>query len=105
MSKPKQYNNSDMEQRTTNRNCRSHVDNRTPFKGSHLSARYSSGVYVVYSYGWWPIYAYIEGQWYGHKEGYSHSTAVHKTHAYPSGNIIMLEGVEELRKMIDGNRD
>ena len=48
-----------------------------PFKASNLHAEWINGMYVIYSYGWYPILAYKPTLqiWYINEEGYSRSTA------------------------------
>ena len=85
--------------RISNINCRSCVDNLMPFKGSNLSGIKSS-IYVVYSYGWYPLWANINGTWYGHNSRYSVTTTKQRSQSRPSGDITMLKGVDDLRAML-----
>lgn len=82
-----------------NSKCRDFVDDCKEFKGSNLTGvKVNESLYVVYSYGHWPIYAKIKGQWYGHNQKYSVSTSKHQSQARPSCcNIHMLDNVEQLR--------
>lgn len=63
--------------RTSNSEGRQLVTNRIPFKGSNTHAEYvnSGKVYVVYSYNWYPIFVYKDGQWFENENRYSMSTA------------------------------
>ena len=63
--------------RTSNSEGRQLVTNRIPFKGSNTHAEYvnSGKVYVVYSYDWYPIFVYKDGQWFENENRYSMSTA------------------------------
>ena len=87
-----------------NRKCRGHVTRCEPFEGSHLAGiKMSATLYVVYSYGDWPIWACIDGKWYGHKSKYSNSTSIHTSNSEPNVNenkIVYLAGVDELRERI-----
>ena len=63
--------------RTSNSEGRQLVTNRIPFKGSNTHAEYvnSGKAYVVYSYDWYPIFVYKDGQWFENGNRYSMSTA------------------------------
>lgn len=88
--------------KTTNRKCREYINDCLPFEGNNLSGVViSENVYIVYSYGCWPIWANIHGQWYGHKEKYSRTTSCHTIASKPdSDDIIILESVDELKAKI-----
>lgn len=93
--------------RTTNTNCQQYVDKCQPFTGSNLTGvKVSNKLYIVYSYGHWPIWANIKGQWYGHNSKYSQTTSCHTTRSRPSidNNIITLKNVEELKMKIESAR-
>jgi hypothetical protein len=50
-----------------------------PFKGSNLQGYWSDDlkgnkIYIVKSYGWYPIYIFRDGQWFQNFESYSSST-------------------------------
>ena len=47
---------------------------KIPFKGSNTHGEYRNGSYVVFSYDWYPIFVYKDGQWFENEEGYSMST-------------------------------
>ena len=74
-------------QQVSNGKCRNYVSDRLPFKGSNLhgcfedQARY----YVVYSYGWYPlwVYEFASGMWYENESKYSTSTSRHKSQTAP----------------------
>lgn len=64
------------------------VKNKVPFKGSNLHANWEkdrNGVkqYIVYSYGWYPIYIFKENQWYSIADRYSSSTGRQISNAMP----------------------
>lgn len=59
-----------------------------PFRGSNMEGYWSKdskGVpyYIVYSYGWYPIYIFKQGRWYEITERYSSSTARQIRNANP----------------------
>ena len=75
---------------TTNRSARDLVQAKIPFKGSNTEGKYENDVYVVYSYGWYPIFVWADGQWYESSVNYSNSTAKQMSQARPhnQGRII-----------------
>ena len=77
-------------EKTSNYRARELVQNRIPFKGSNTNSEYVYGAYVVYSYGWYPIFAYKNNQWYENSSKYSVSTSKQKSQLRPygSGEII-----------------
>ena len=85
-----------------NRQCRQRVTNCQPFTGSNLSGvRVSGKLYVVYSYGHYPLWAKINNQWYGHTGKYSSTTSAHQSGSRPeSNNIHMLDSVKQLKENI-----
>jgi len=64
----------DRKVRTANIRSRDLVINRIPFKGSNTHAEYRNGAYVVFSYDWYPVFVYKDGQWFENEDGYSMST-------------------------------
>ena len=80
--------------RTSNSEGRQLVTNRIPFKGSNTHAEYvnSGKAYVVYSYDWYPIFVYKDGQWFENENRYSMSTAKQISQLRPigQGEIIKL---------------
>tara|TARA_Y100000589_G_scaffold296313_1_gene303371 strand:- start:1082 stop:1609 length:528 start_codon:yes stop_codon:yes gene_type:complete len=80
----------DRKMRTANIRSRDLVINRIPFKGNNTHAEYRNGVYVVFSYGWYPVFVYKDGQWFENEEGYSMSTKKQMSQMRPwnQGEII-----------------
>jgi len=89
--------------RVSNKNCRRFVEKCKPFKGSNLFGEYSrEGVYVVYSYGYhFPIYAFLNGSWYGNSQKYSVSTSKHQSQARPFNNLNYLK-LDDIQRLIRG---
>ena len=61
---------------------------RIPFKGSNLEGEWDDNTrgewyYVVKSYGWYPVYIYKNGQWYGVSNTYSSSTSKQMANSRP----------------------
>ena len=88
--------------KTGNRECREFVDRCEPFEGSNLSGeKISDKLYVVYSYGYYPLWAKINNQWYGHKDKYSSTTSAHQSGSRPSAeNIHIFDSVKQLKTKI-----
>ena len=80
----------DRKMRTANIRSRDLVINRIPFKGNNTHAEYRNGAYVVFSYGWYPVFVYKDGQWFENEEGYSMSTKKQMSQMRPwnQGEII-----------------
>lgn len=74
----------------SNKNARPYVKARKPFKGSNLSGccRTLPGVpetevYVVYSYGYWPLFIHVDGTWFENTDRYSVTTSKHRNQTHP----------------------
>ena len=91
-----------------NRVCRQVVTRQEAFTGSNLSGvEVTDTLYVVYSYGYWPCWACIDGHWYGHKSKYSSTTSAHTSGSRPDvdvSKITILETVDELKAKIKAAR-
>jgi hypothetical protein len=86
-----------------------------PFKGSNLSSYWKNDskgvpVYVVLSYGWYPIFVYKKGIWYQIVDSYSSSTGRQINNSNPNHWKAYNKNVEsdvyfmnkdELRKLIN----
>ena len=82
--------NSTKKIKSANSSARDLVSSRIPFKGSNTHAEYVSGTYVVYSYDWYPIFVYKDGQWFENENKYSRSTGRQISQLRPNdqGEII-----------------
>lgn len=75
-----------------------------PFKGSNLDGFWTNDgkgndIYVVMSYGWYPVYIYRDGIWYEVVERYSSSTGRQMRNADPvEWNVNLQEKVHLLTK-------
>jgi len=80
----------DIKMKTANIRARDLVINRIPFKGSNTHAEYRNGVYTVFSYDWYPVFVYKDGQWFENEDGYSMSTKkqMSQMRPYNQGEII-----------------
>lgn len=73
--------------RSSNKDSRSLVQSRTPFNANNLSGEIVGDVYVVKSYGYYPVFVYKKGKWYENEDKYSKSTAKQMGQARPTGDV------------------
>ena len=66
-------------ERISNKNSANLVEFQVEFQANNLSAEFEKGAYVVRSYGYYPIFVSVGGQWYENKNRYSSSTAKQMT--------------------------
>ena len=71
--------------KTANIRGRDLVLNKIPFKGSNTHGEYKNGVYVVFSYDWYPIFVFKDGQWFENENRYSVSTGKQMSQLRPYG--------------------
>jgi len=71
--------------KTANIRARDLVMNKIPFKGSNTHGEYRNGSYVVFSYDWYPIFVYKDGQWFENENRYSVSTGKQMSQLRPRG--------------------
>jgi hypothetical protein len=97
--------------RTSNSNCRTHVQSRKPFTGNNLFAVYLEGRqdlnltprYVVYSYGThWPLFIHQDGVWFENQDRYSVSTSKQKSQAHPHTDTMPMTAQAMRRIAEDG---
>lgn len=89
-----------------NKAARSMVEQRRPFEGSNLFARWESNDseewYVVYSYGeHYPMFIHAEGCWFENEDKYSPTTSKHKGQARPTANTFLLS-TEYMKRLARG---
>ena len=65
---------------------RDSVNDMKAFKGSNVNGKKVGENYVVYSYGWYPIVANINGKWYVNTTKYSVTTSAQVSKCKPSGD-------------------
>lgn len=108
---PKMYG---VQKRTSNINARSFTKDKLPFKGSNLEAKWENTqdnewAYIVYSYGWYPIYVFKYGKWFQIDSSYSSSTAKQMRHSYPIsynsdlGEAAINVNRDQIQKIIRGS--
>lgn len=89
-----------------NKAARSMVEQRRPFEGSNLFARYESNDteqwYVVYSYGeHYPMFIHAEGCWFENEDKYSPTTSKHRSQAHPHRTTVLLS-TEWMKRLARG---
>ena len=92
----------DRKVRTANIRARDLVINRIPFKGNNTHAEYKNGVYVVFSYDWYPVFVYKDGQWFENEDGYSMSTKKQMSQMRPYNVDIINTNRDKLWDIIRG---
>ena len=89
---------------TTNTESHNYTSRKQPFKASNLTGRYVGNSYVVYSYGYYPIYANVNGVWFKNSEKYSRTTSKQQTQSRPElygQKEFELLGTDKLNALID----
>lgn len=76
------------------------VENRENFIGANLHGVQQGGIYVVYSYGDYPLWVFSDGKWYGHNERFSVTTGKHRGQSAPPRVDVVFDTVDELRAMV-----
>lgn len=71
--------------KTTNQKAASCVESFTDFKASNLSGVNTDKFYIVYSYGWYPLFVFCKEskKWFENNEKYSASTSRQQSQARP----------------------
>lgn len=71
--------------RTTNKKAASCVESFTDFKASNLSGVNTDKFYIVYSYGWYPLFVFCKEskQWFENMDKYSMSTTRQTSQSRP----------------------
>jgi hypothetical protein len=87
--------------RTSNTRGRNLVINKIPFKGSNTHGEYMNGSYVVFSYNWYPIFVFKDGQWFENEDTYSVSTAKQMNQLRPYDQGIIETSKDKLWDIIN----
>lgn len=91
--------------KTKNTEAKAFVHNCQPFKANHLSGETINGVYIVKSFGHYPIFAYKDGKWYENTQPFilpngneANNTKKQATQVRPTGEItnVNLAEISEL---------
>ena len=87
--------------KTANFKARQYVQNRQTFTGNNTFGEHVGNAYVVYSYGYhWPLFVYVDGQWYENADRYSVSTSKHRSQLHPLCDTHLVR-VNDLKDMIE----
>lgn len=86
--------------KTTNQKCREYVQNRVEFTANNLKGVQVGEIYVVYSYGWYPLFIHDGEKWYENYEKYSVSTSKQRTQAHPLVDCIQYT-TQQLKDMVE----
>lgn len=90
-------------ERISNKDSANLVEFQVEFQANNLSAEFEKGAYVVRSYGYYPVFVSVGGQWYENKSKYSVSTAKQMTQCSRNidrANTIKLS-TDELEDLIN----
>jgi hypothetical protein len=93
------------QRRISNSTAYEYSSAKMPFKGSNLEGswevrRNNQWYYVVESYGWYPIFLFINDKWYGNIDSYSSSTAKQMRNVNPTHyNTSLKDEVTYVRKV------
>lgn len=96
--------------KVANRDARHEVESRRNFRGANTYGENvtvnHNEMYVVYSYGkHFPLFLWIEGQWYENQDRYSVSTSRHKSQLRPLAGVSrILVATRDLQRMIESGR-
>jgi hypothetical protein len=76
------------QRKTPNNGAYEYTSAKIPFKGSNLEGYWdvngkNEWYYVVVSYGWYPLFLFINNMWYKVMDNYSSSTAKQISHSNP----------------------
>lgn len=85
-----------------NKDARSYVQNKNPFEGSNLYAKWHNNTYVVYSYGeHFPLFVFSDGTWFENSERVSVTTSKHRSQVHPHCETTLLSSTEEMRLLAE----
>jgi len=101
------------QQKVTNNTAYEYASARMPFKGSNVEGEWNVNnnnewYYVVKSYGWYPIFLYINDQWYRTLDTYSSTTRKQMSQINPvkfDSNLnadVMSVTKGEMERLMDG---
>ena len=87
--------------KTTNKESGIFTGNKQAFEASNLRAVWRGGLYIVYSYGWFPLFIYnqVQDYWLENSERYSVSTSKQRGQSHPHCKTE-LRTLEELKDII-----
>ena len=101
------------QRKVTNNTAYEYASAKMPFKGSNIEGQWNVNnnndwYYVITSYGWYPVFLFINGQWYRTLETYSSSTRKQMSQVNPikydsnlkSDVVSVTKG--EMERLMDG---
>lgn len=86
--------------RISNTRARDLVTHKIPFAGSNTKGEYRNGSYVVFSYDWYPIFVFRDGQWFENEQKYSPTTSKQTTQLRPFQRDIIYASTDKLWEII-----
>ena len=69
--------------------------NKIDFQGSNLQGKREGNKYIIRSYGWYPLFLWMDGRWFENAEKYSISTSKQTSQCRPT------KGTNEDTIMVD----
>ena len=104
------------QRKVTNNTAYEYATAKMPFKGSNLEGQWevnnnNDWYYVIKSYGWYPIFLFINNQWYRTLDTYSSSTRKQMGQVNPvkfDSNLnadVMSLNKGEMERLMDGRYD
>lgn len=89
--------------KTTNAKSRQFVQETKPFQANNLKGVIEGDFYVVYSYAWYPLFAYSfkDERWFKNIERYSVSTSKQTTQCNPHASFTLLS-LEQMKDLLQG---
>ena len=104
------------QRKVTNNTAYEYATAKMPFKGSNLEGQWevnnnNDWYYVIKSYGWYPIFLFINNQWYRTLDTYSSSTRKQMSQVNPvkfDSNLnadVMSVTKGEMERLMDGRYD
>jgi hypothetical protein len=104
------------QRKVTNNTAYEYASARMPFKGSNIEGQWNVNnnndwYYVITSYGWYPVFLFINDQWYRTLETYSSSTRKQMSQVNPvkfdsnlNANVMSITK-DEMEGLIRGSRN
>lgn len=89
--------------KTTNAKSSQFVQEKETFQANNLKGVDEGHFYVVYSYGWYPLFAYcfVEKRWFKNIQKYSVSTSKQTTQCQPQASFTLLD-LEQMKDLLQG---
>ena len=88
------------EKHTTNKQAGYYVRKKLPFRGNNTSGLWANNKYIVYSYGYYPLFINDNNLWYANKDKYSVTTSKHYTQLKPD-NIYKYLDLASMKDLVN----